>query len=483
MRRGWRPPPAAAGEIKLTILHTNDTHGHLDAFRIAEFPDPVGGVARRATLVAQIRQETPNVLLVDGGDVHQGILMADTFKGEPDIQFMNTLGYDVMGLGNHDLDWGWATLQARQSAARFPIVNANLVISDTGKPALTPYVIKEVAGLKIAFTSLAGPDFRTLVKPENISGLRFADPIATAQALVPELRQQADLVVVLGHEMVNDDQALAAAVPGIDVIIGGHEHIRLNEAVRVGDTVLVEAWQFGAFVGRLDLTVRGGQVVAANYRLIPVANSIAPDPAIAAEVQLLVVQLKEQKPERFAVLGEALVDITDTNVRRQEAAIGNFATDVMRAAAQADVALSTSSSFLNSIFKGPITVNDLTEAMPYQNSLVTVRLTGAQVQQVLTVSAQNIGKGNFCQVSGVRFTIAGDQVTDIQVGGAPLDAARLYLVATTNYQGGIAAGYKDIFAAGQGYTDTGQDVGQLIVDYIQSHQQVGARVEGRITVQ
>ncbi len=475
-------PAPAAKEAKLTILHTNDTHGHLDAFRIAEFPDPVGGVARRATLVNQIRKETPNVLLVDGGDVHQGILMADTFKGEPDIQFMNTMKYDVMALGNHDVDWGWDIFQQRKAAAKFPIINANLVVTATGKPALTPYVIKEIAGIKVAFTSFSGTDHPSLVKQENIPGLQYTHPITAAKTLIPELRKQADLVIVLGHELLNDDRALATQVPGIDIIIGAHEHARIDQPTKIGDTLMVEDWQFGAFLGRLDLTVRDGKIVDTKYQLIPVANSIQPDPAMDAEVKALVAKLKQARPERFEVLGEAMVDITDKDLRTKEAAIGNFAADVMRDAAKADIAVSTASSFLSSIFKGPITLNDLMEAMPYKNNLVTAQLTGEQVKKLLEVSAQNVGKGTFSQVSGVSFTITGDKVADITVGGAPLDEKKLYLVATTNYQGGVAAGYKDVFKAGQNYTDTGKDVNQLAIDYIKAKKQVSAKVEGRITV-
>ena len=475
-------PAATPKETKLTILHTNDTHGHLDAFRIAEFPDPVGGIARRATLVNQIRKETPNVVLVDGGDVHQGILMADTFKGEPDVKFMNTIGYDVMGLGNHDLDWGWDTLQQRKAAAKFPIINANLVVTATGKPGLTPYVIKDIGGLKVAFTSFSGPDHQSLVKQENIPGMQFTHPITAAKTLIPELRKQADLVVVLGHELVNDDRALATEVPGIDLIIGAHEHARLDQPVKIGNTTMVEDWQFGAFLGRTDLTVRDGKIVDVKYQLIPVANSIQPDPAMDAEVKSLVAKLKETKPERFEVLGEAVSDITDVDLRKKEAAIGNFASDVMREAAKADIAFSTASSFLSSIFKGPITINDYMEAVPYKNSLVTVQLTGEQVKKVLEFSAKNIGKGAFSQVSGLSFTINGDKVEDIKVGGAPLDEKKLYMVATTNYQGGVAAGYKAIFQAGQKYTDTGKDVNTLIMDYIKAKRQVSAKTEGRITV-
>jgi len=468
--------------IHLTLLHSNDTHGHLEAFRIAEFPDPVGGMARRFTLVNQIRAETPNVLLVDAGDFHQGILMADTFKGEPDLAFMNRLNYAAMGLGNHDLDWGWDSLQARIAAAKFPILCANLVYSATGEPALQPYVIQEAAGLKIAFTSFMGPEADTLIKPENIPGMIFTDPIATARTLIPELRQQADVVIVLGHQYQSDDKALARAVPGIDIIVGGHDHMRLNEPLKVGNTVLVEAWQFGAFLGRLDLTFTDGKLTASTGQLLPVANAITPDPTVEAEIQQLAAELRELRPERYEVIGEARGDITDTDVRRREAALGNFVTDLIRAEARADLALTTASSFLNSLFKGPVTVNAVWEAIPYKNSLVTLNLTGAQVRQILEFSAQSSGKGGFSQVSGVTFVIDGDAVSDIQIAGAPLDDKKLYRVATTNYQAQIAYGYKDIFKEGKNYYDTGTDIRTLVIDSIRAQQTISATLDGRITV-
>lgn len=473
--------PRTPADGSLTILYTNDTHGHLDAFRVAQFPDPVGGVARRATLVEQIRKETKNVLLLDAGDVHQGILMADTYKGEPDIKFMNLLGYDAMGLGNHDVDWGWDIFQQRKTAAKFPFLSANLVDSASKKPALTPYVIKEVGGLKIAITSIAGPDVKNLVKATNIPGLEFGDSIAAAKALIPEMRSKADVVIVLGHQLVNEDKNLASSVPGIDIIIGGHEHANISEPVQVGNTYLVEDWQFGAYLGRLDITLKGGKLEVKN-QLIPVLNSIQPNAEIDAEVKALVKKLTESNPERFAVLGEALVDITDLDIRQKESAIGNFAADIMRGEAKADIAFSTSSSFLNSIYKGPITLNALMEAIPYKNSLVTVKMTGAQVKQVLAACAKNIGKGLFCQVSGLSFTIKAGVLEEIKVAGAVLDEKKEYLVATTNYQADVAGDFKDIFAAGKEKVDTKKDVHEMIINFIKTNKQVSAKVEGRITI-
>jgi 2',3'-cyclic-nucleotide 2'-phosphodiesterase (5'-nucleotidase family) len=464
MSRGESSDPG----VILSFLHTNDTHGHLAQFRTLEHPEPVGGVARRATLVRRIRQEAAHVLLVDAGDVHQGCLMADAFQGAPDIELMNELGYVAMGLGNHDVEYGWETFLQRKEAARFPILCANLRYADSGQPVLKTHALVRKGDVTVAFTSFAGPDWQYIVESEKLPGMRIADPIETARRLIPELRAQADLVVVLGHQYLQDDYDLVNAVPGIDIVIGAHEHAKMATATRVGGALVVEAYQWGAYLGRLDVTVSAGKIVDYAYDLIPLTVEIPADPAIEARVGRLQAELRQLYPERFEQVGQAAIDISNENIRSQATPLGGLVCDVMRRTADADVAIMPALTVLNALFAGPLLVQDIHDALPYPNRIWTFRLIGEQVKQVLEQSAARNGTGSFMQVSGVRFRTIDGTPTDITIDGRPLDPRRTYTIATTEYQVKRSTEYRGLFAAARDLSQQGVTVKQALCAHIRA---------------
>lgn len=476
-------PAPGPTDIVLTFLHTNDTHGHLAPFRILDFPDPVGGMARRATVVRQIREQSAHVLLIDAGDVHQGCLLADAFQGEPDIELMNDIGYVAMGLGNHDLDHGLQTLLQRRDAAFFPILSANLFDARSGERLLEPYTIVEQGGIRVALTSLAGPDWPHIVSAELAAALRFADPIETARELIPQLRTQADLVVVLGHQYLKDDYALASAVPGIDVIISAHEHAKLAQPIQIGGTLIVQDYQWGAYLGRLDVAVSGGRITSYAWGLIPLTADIPADPGIAARVGMLEAEMRQMYPERFEIIGEAAIDIADRDIRFREAPLGNLVCDVVRAQAQAEACVLPALTVLNSLFAGPLTVQDVYDALPYPNDILRIRVSGEQLQQILDVAASGSGTGSFVQVSGLQFRIWGGVATDIMVNGQPLEARRIYTLATTDYHTYRAVDYRAILGSVSEIEQTGSTVKEAMIAHIRAHSPVSARAEGRILVE
>ncbi len=474
------PTPRSHPDVVLTLLHTNDTHGHLTPFRLLEYPDPVGGIARRATLVRQIRQQASHVLLIDAGDVHQGCLIADVFQGQPDIELMNELGYEAMGLGNHDMEYGWDTLMQRRAAAFFPILCANLVYADSGKPALNTHFIIQKGGLRIALTSFAGPDWPYIVNAENIPGLRIADPIETARTLIPQLQAQADLIVLLGHQYPRDDQALTQAVPGIHIVIGAHEHLKMTQAVQIGGALHVQAYQWGAYLGRLDVAVSQGRITSYAYNLIPLTADIPADPDIQARTGVLEAELRRLRPERFERIGEAAIDISNEDIRRRETPIGNLICDMIRQHTQSDIGIITSLTVLNALFAGPLIVQDIMDALPYPNNIVLLRLTGEQIQWMLNLSASSSGTGNFCQVSGVRFRVVGGAAADVTVDGQPLDRERIYTVATTHYQVRGATGYVALLSGALETRELDLTLRDVVIAYIRAHSPIRAAVDGRI---
>ncbi len=242
--------------IPLTLLHTNDLHGRV------YLPGQAQGLTKIATLVRRVRAEMPNVLLMDAGDIIHGTPEEKAFRGEPGISAMNALGYDVATAGNHEFGFGQDVLRGALRSARFPFLSANVLDERTGKAwgGLISYIVRTVEGARVAVLGLTTRDTIKFEWPRTLLGIRFADPVETARALVPRLRdeERADVVIALSHLGALADGLLAAAVPGIDVILGGHSHTTLAEQVWVGDTLILQTGAHGHALGRVDLIVRKG---------------------------------------------------------------------------------------------------------------------------------------------------------------------------------------------------------------------------------
>ena len=270
----------APGAGRITLLHTNDTHSRIEPFGPGSGNlTGRGGIARRATLIKQIRATTPNVLVLDAGDVFQGTPYFNEYKGFLDYRLMSMCGYDAGTLGNHDFDNGVDALVAAMAEAKFPFLNCNL--DAKGAPALAarlrPYQVREFPGVKVGLTGLC-VDFKGLVSPRNHLGVDWRDPVESLKPVVKHLREveKVDLVVVLSHlgydlhGYAMDDLHLAKLVPGIDVIIGGHSHTFLDAPVKVGETEIFQVGFAGVNLGRMDFAVRNGVKVASSGMTVPV---------------------------------------------------------------------------------------------------------------------------------------------------------------------------------------------------------------------
>ncbi|MCL2289693.1 MAG: metallophosphatase [Bacteroidetes bacterium] len=246
-------------QTAIVILHTNDTHSHLESYNDPNFGN-VGGVVRRHTFIQEMRRQYPNTIIVDAGDFSQGTPYFNLFKGFPEIELMNKMGYDVVVLGNHEFDNGSKALAKRLKKANFKIICANYQFKNKKLARLVkPYTIINVDGKKIGFFGLLR-DMQQVIMPNHYQEVTFLDPIAAAQKMVDILKnkEQCDLIICLSHlgfraEYEGDiaDKDIAEKVPGIDFIIGGHSHLLLEEPVVVGDTKILQVWKNGAFVGKL----------------------------------------------------------------------------------------------------------------------------------------------------------------------------------------------------------------------------------------
>ncbi len=270
---------------RITLLHTNDTHSHIDPFGPGNgAASGKGGIARRATLVKQVRAGIPNVLLLDAGDTFQGTPYFNQYKGKLDYELMSKVGYDASTLGNHDFDNGVDMLLEAMAFASFPFLNCNFDCK--GAPALgqrlRPWMVKQFPTFKVGLTGV-GVDFKGLVSPENHKGVDWRSPEEALRPVVRHLRdvEKVDLVVLLSHLGYDqkgdaiDDLHLPALVPGIDAIIGGHSHTFLDQPTELqqerGITHVFQVGWGGINLGRMDFAMAKGQVRAASGRPIPVS--------------------------------------------------------------------------------------------------------------------------------------------------------------------------------------------------------------------
>jgi 5'-nucleotidase/UDP-sugar diphosphatase len=488
---------AWGGQSHIRILYVNDFHGFAGPYKPLGAEEELGGIAYLAGKADQLRAERPSLLLA-AGDMIQGNNWANLFQGKSSIEVMNAMNFDAMVVGNHEFDFGQAVLRQRVSEASFPVLGANV----EGFGPLKPYTIKEVGGVRVAIIGVVTEDTTVSTHPRNVIGLKFGPPDDAVKKYLGELKGKADIFVVLSHIGYAADRALAESVDGIDVIVGGHSHTKLESPTKVGGTIIVQAWEHAKALGVLDLTVEDGRISGYHGRL----ENIKPVPGGEDKTVMAIVDKYRDRVDKVLdePVGTAALDLDGENVRKKETNLGNLIADVMRKASGADAAIINGGGIRTSINKGEIRVKDVYAVLPFDNYIVAVKLTGAQIRQALEhgVSAVERGEGRFPQVSGLMFTYvpsapAGARVRQVMIGGRPLDPDAEYSVATNDFLAAGGDGYKGFGDAVRSskdfgviggmmkgeklvYSDSGRWLRDVVIEYIKERNSIAPVVEGRI---
>ncbi len=480
-------PISLAEETNITILHLNDLHGHLEPFKASgDSEETIGGIARIATLVKEIRAEQPNTILVDAGDTIHGTNIANLFYGESVIEAYNKLGVDAMDIGNHDFNYGFEALKGLAEKADFPFLSANLEYKD-GRPIdfIDRYVIEEVGGIKIGIIGLVTPETVYLTHPKNVENLKFLDPAEIASSIAKEIGDEVDLLVVLAHLETAEVEKVADETPGLDVIVAGHTE--LEKSYKVGDVLIVQALDYGKLLGRLDLTIGDNGEITYKHNLIPIDESIAFD----KDMEELVASYRDALDTKLsAVIGEAKVNLNGErgDVRTKETNLGDLIADIMRERANADLAIQNGGGIRASILEGPVKVEDVFTVLPFDNYLIALQMTGEGVLEALENGVSKVEEtaGRFPQVSGLTFTLdpskpAGERVSEVKIKGEPLELDKEYIVATNDF---MAAGGDDYvsFKEAPMTLVTGELLRDVVTDYIKKMGEVAPEVEGRINI-
>ncbi len=489
--------PAWGAKSVVRILYVNDFHGFAEPHKPLGSEDKLGGIAYLAGRVDLLRSQRPSLLLA-AGDMIQGDNWANLFQGKSSIEVMNAMKFDAMVVGNHEFDFGQEVLWNRISEAGFPVLGANV----EGFGALEPYVIKEVDGVKVAIIGVVTADTPISTDPRNVMGLKFDPPPDAVRKYVRQLKGKADIFVVLSHIGYAADRTLAEDVTGIDVIVGGHSHTKLETPVKVGGAVIVQAWDHAKALGVLDLTVQDGMISGYEGHI----EKIKPEEGGEDKAVMAIVEKYGDRVNKVLdePIGTAEVDLDGENVRTRETNLGDLIADIMRKTSGADAALINGGSIRTSIDKGQIRVKDVYSVLPFDNYIVAIKLTAAQLKEALEhgVSAVERGEGRFPQVSGLTFTYLpsappGSRVRQVLIEGRPLEPDKEYSVATNDFLAAGGDGYKAFgeavrsskdFAVVGGmmkgdklvYSDAGKWLRDVVIEYIKERKSIAPVVEGRI---
>ena len=462
------PPPTgehgASGSF--TILHTNDIHGDLSEFVVdtgdatAQTGDPgrayqqypragvIGGFARVATAVEQIRASQPprSVILLDAGDTFGDGLLSNITRGEAPLRLMDALGYTFMALGNHDFEYTAANTRRLQELVHFPMRAANAIVKATGQPFLgDPTAVVTVGGIRVGLLALTYHNTDQTGNKSNTQDLRFDSGIDVAKTSVPVLRTRADVIVVVSHQGTVVDSLLGVRVPGIDLIVGGHSHDRIQPPRRAGNAWMVQALSDASALGELRVSVHDGHVTGVEGVVHELyADQYRPNARFAAMLDSM------RAPYRDTL--QTVIATAETRIGRHyksESPVDKLAAEILRQYGNADVAFLPGVGFGVTLQPGPMTREMMVGLFPHPTTVVHETLTGAQILRILEQSATNLRPANeldrvggLVQTAGMRWTVdltrpVAHRIRDVTVGGAPLVPAQVYRVMTN---GGLLQG-------------------------------------------
>ncbi|WP_172299168.1 bifunctional UDP-sugar hydrolase/5'-nucleotidase [Pseudoruegeria sp. HB172150] len=488
----------AQADLSVTILFTNDFHDRFEP--ISKYDSTCsaednaagecfGGIARMVTAVSEARERAGNnVLLLDAGDQFQGSLFFNQYGGKLAGEFMSQLEYDAMAVGNHEFDNGPEGLAEFLDMVDFPVLSANIDVSQNELLAgrVKKSAVLEVDGERIGIVSVLAEDTPETSSPGNT--VVFSSAVDAAQAEIDQLTENGvNNIILLTHVGFAEDQNLADALTGVDLIIGGHSHTLLSNddenavgayPTVVNDVPVFTAYAYGKYLGEIEVTFDDeGTVTEISGEPILLDASVAEDEATVARVEELAAPLEEL---RNLVVAEtdATIEGSREACRAMECEMGNLVADAMldRVADQGVVvAIQNGGGLRASIDAGEVTMGEVLTVLPFQNTLSTFEVTGQTLLEALENGVSQIadGAGRFPQVAGMTFTFdvdaePGSRISDVTVDGNPIDPEATYLAVSNNYVRNGGDGYSMFVDAANAY-DYGPDLADVVAEYLAEH--------------
>ncbi|EMY3745493.1 bifunctional UDP-sugar hydrolase/5'-nucleotidase [Salmonella enterica] len=517
--------PAQAYEkdktYKITILHTNDHHGHFWRSEYGEY-----GLAAQKTLVDSIRkevaQEGGSVLLLSGGDINTGVPESDLQDAEPDFRGMNLIGYDAMAVGNHEFDNPLTVLRQQEKWAKFPFLSANIYQKSTGERLFKPWAIFTRQDIKIAVIGLTTDDTAKIGNPEYFTDIEFRKPAEEAKVVIQELNmnEKPDVIIAtthMGHYDNGDhgsnapgDVEMARSLPAgsLAMIVGGHSQDPVCMASENKKQVnyvpgtpcapdkqngiwIVQAHEWGKYVGRADFEFRNGEMKMVNYQLIPVnlkkkvtwdngkSERVLYTPEIAENPQMLSLLTPFQnkgKAQLEVKIGSVngLLEGDRSKVRFVQTNMGRVILAAQIARTGADFGVMSGGGIRDSIEAGDITYKSVLKVQPFGNIVVYADMSGKEVVDYLTAVAQmKPDSGAYPQFANVSFVAKEGKLTELKIKGEPVDPAKTYRMATLSFNATGGDGYPRIDNK-PGYVNTGFIDAEVLKEFIQQNSPLDA---------
>lgn len=517
--------PAQAYEkdktYKITILHTNDHHGHFWRSEYGEY-----GLAAQKTLVDSIRkevaQEGGSVLLLSGGDINTGVPESDLQDAEPDFRGMNLIGYDAMAVGNHEFDNPLTVLRQQEKWAKFPFLSANIYQKSTGERLFKPWAIFTRQDIKIAVIGLTTDDTAKIGNPEYFTDIEFRKPAEEAKVVIQELNmnEKPDVIIAtthMGHYDNGDhgsnapgDVEMARSLPAgsLAMIVGGHSQDPVCMASENKKQVnyvpgtpcapdkqngiwIVQAHEWGKYVGRADFEFRNGEMKMVNYQLIPVnlkkkvtwdngkSERVLYTPEIAENPQMLSLLTPFQnkgKAQLEVKIGSVngLLEGDRSKVRFVQTNMGRVILAAQIARTGADFGVMSGGGIRDSIEAGDITYKSVLKVQPFGNIVVYADMSGKEVVDYLTAVAQmKPDSGAYPQFANVSFVAKEGKLTDLKIKGEPVDPAKTYRMATLSFNATGGDGYPRIDNKPV-YVNTGFIDAEVLKEFIQQNSPLDA---------
>ncbi|WP_445445535.1 bifunctional UDP-sugar hydrolase/5'-nucleotidase UshA [Citrobacter portucalensis] len=529
--------PAQAYEkdktYKITILHTNDHHGHFWRSEYGEY-----GLAAQKTLVDGIRKEVAeeggSVLLLSGGDINTGVPESDLQDAEPDFRGMNLIGYDAMAVGNHEFDNPMTVLRQQEKWSKFPFLSANIYQKSTGERLFKPWAIFKRQDLKIAVLGLTTDDTAKIGNPEFFTDIEFRKPADEAKLVIQELNmgEKPDIIIATTHMGHYDngnhgsnapgDVEIARSLPAgsLAMIVGGHSQdpvCMASENKKQVDYVpgtpcapdkqngiwIVQAHEWGKYVGRADFEFRNGEMKMVNYQLIPVnlkkkvtwdngkSERVLYTPEIAENQQMLSLLTPFQnkgKAQLDVKIGSvnARLEGDRSKVRFVQTNMGHLLLAAQMARTSADFGVMSGGGIRDSIEGGDITYKSVLKVQPFGNIVVYADMSGKEVIDYLTAVAQmKPDSGAYPQFANVSFVAKDGKLNDLKIKGEPVDPAKNYRMATLSFNATGGDGYPRIDNK-PGYVNTGFIDAEVLKEFVQKNSPLDASVyepRGEVTWQ
>ncbi|MCX8701269.1 bifunctional UDP-sugar hydrolase/5'-nucleotidase [Gilliamella sp. B2840] len=507
---------------RFTILHTNDHHGRFWQNDIGEY-----GLAAQKTVVDQIRKEVAakggKLLLLSGGDINTGVPESDVQHAKPDFIGMNEIGYDAMAVGNHEFDHPLPIIREQQKWAQFPFLSANTYFKNSDNRVFDAYKMFNLNGIKVAVFGLTTDDTIFLASPKNIDGIEFRKTLPEAQKVIAQIKktEHPDMIIAVTHmghyengehgSMAPGDVELARGLPTgeLDMIVGGHSqnpvcmaspNKRITEYVpgtpcapdQQNGTWIVQAHEWGKYVGRADFIFLNGKITLENYQLIPInlkkevdnGNGTKRLEYYTSEIQQnqnLLETLKpyqEQGKQQLLVKTGALSGRLEGDrdvVRFQQSNMGQFLLSAFVEKTKADVGIMSGGMIRDSLIEGDITYRDILKVEPFGNSVVYFELTGSELIDYLNVAlSKKQGSGGYAHLKNITLTKVGNNIEDVKINHQPLDLKKTYRIATLDFLAAGGDGYP-ITNTSPSYVDTGYRDADAVKQYFESHSPIKAK--------